>query len=72
MSEATIIGAEGIVQINLSGHEPIGLSWMDAAQMSLALSQASVAAARDVGANEETVVRIFQEAAEKTANESQE
>lgn len=71
MSQAEIQAADGIVQIHLEGHEPIGLSWMDAASLALALSQASVAAAHDVGADEETVVRIFQEAVEKTANGGQ-
>ena len=71
MSQAEIQAADGIVKINLEGREPIGLSWMDAAQLALALSQASVAAAHDIGADEETVVRIFQEAIEKTVNGNQ-
>lgn len=69
MNQAEIQAADGIVKINIKGHEPIGLSWMDAVQLAFALSQASVIAAHDIGANEETVVRIFQEAVENIANE---
>ncbi len=68
MALAEIEAQDGLVQIRIEDHEVIVLSWMDAASLALALSQASVAAAADVGADEQTVVRVFQEAVEKTVD----